>query len=296
MAENAVWQLGDRRLEVKNLDKVFFPEAGLTKGDVLDYYRRVAAVMLLYLHRRPLTLLMCPDGLQGTCYYRRKLPPHAPDWFPRVYYNPKTKSGHVPLILVEDAAELLWLVNQAAIEFHHWAARWPELARADLLIFDLDPGEVGFEAVLQAARLVREQLLALGLDAFPKTSGGKGLHLFVPLKPHPSHDEVRAWAKAFAEKLAEETDLIGLPRKKSHAGDRVQIDYAQNGYGRNTAAPYTLRAKPGAPVSTPLFWEEVEKGGFTPADFNLRSVLERLQKLGDPFAELRHRAFSLPPL
>ncbi len=296
MAQKAVWQLGDRRLEVKNLDKVFFPEAGLTKGDVLEYYRRVAAVMLPYLHRRPLTLLMCPDGLKGPCYYRRKLPPHAPDWFPHVYYNPKTKSGHVPLILVEDEAELLWLVNQAAIEFHHWAARWPELSRADLLILDLDPGEVGFEAVLQAALIVREQLLALGLEAFPKTSGGKGLHLFVPLKPHHTHDEVRAWAKAFAEKLAEETDLIGLPRKKSHAGDRVQIDYAQNGYGRNTAAPYTLRAKPGAPVSTPLFWEEVERGGFTPADFNLRSLPPRIEEKGDAWRGFFGQTFALPRL
>jgi bifunctional non-homologous end joining protein LigD len=294
MPDTAVWTVGGRRLEVKNLDKVFFPEAGLTKGDVLAYYRRVAGVMLPYLENRPLTLYMCPDGLQGACYYRRKLPSHAPEWFPRVYYNPRTKSGRVPLILVDHEAELLWLANQAAIEFHLWAARWPELSRADLLIFDLDPGEVGFEAVLEAALLVRERLRALGLEAFPKTSGGRGLHLFVPLKPHHTHDEVRAWAKAFAERLAEETQLIGLPRGKSHAGDRVQIDYAQNGYGRNTAAPYTLRAKPGAPVSTPLTWAEVEKGGFTPRDFNLKTVPRRLGALGDVFSGLREVRFSLP--
>ncbi len=294
MPDKAVWTVGGRRLEVKNLDKVFFPEAGLTKGDVLDYYRRVAGVMLPYLENRPLTLYMCPDGLQGACYYRRKLPPHAPAWFPRVYYNPKTKSGHVPLILVDHEAELLWLANQAAIEFHLWAARWPELGQADLLVFDLDPGEVGFEAVLKAALIVRERLLALGLDAFPKTSGGSGLHLFVPLEPRHTHAEVRAWAKAFAERLAEETDLIGLPRKKSHAGDRVQIDYAQNGYGRNTAAPYTLRAKPGAQVSTPLTWAEVEQGGIKPEDFTLKTVPARLEALGDVFSGLQKTRFSLP--
>ena len=292
----ARWRLAGREVRVKNLEKVFFPEAGLKKGDVLAYYREVAPYLLPHLRGRPLTLYQCPDGIRGHCFFRRKLPDYAPEWFPRVLHNPKTKTGRVPLILVEDEAQLLWLANQAAIEFHVWNARLPDLARPDRLVLDLDPGEVGFGRVLEAALAVREALEALGLSAWPKTSGGRGLHLLVPLVPERTHAEVRAWARAFAQELEAKYGFIRLPKGRSHEGPGVQIDYAQNGYGRNTAAPYTLRARSGAPVSTPLFWEEIEKGGFEPTDFNLKNVPPRLREEGDPFADLPKARFSLPPV
>jgi len=284
------WVLAGRLVRVKNLEKVFFPEEGLTKGDVLAYYREAAPFMLSHLKDRPLTLYQCPDGIQGYCFYRRKLPEYAPDWFPR------PTLGTAPLIVVEDEAGLIWLANQAAIEFHAWNARLPTLDRPDRMVLDLDPGEVPFSRVLEAALLVQKELHALGLSAWPKTSGGRGLHLFVPLKPEKGHAEVRAWARAFAERLEARHGFIRLPKGRSHEGKGVQIDYAQNGYGRNTAAPYTLRARPGAPVSTPLFWDEVERGAFEPQDLNLKTVPARLKTLGDPWESLLSRAFSLPEL
>ncbi len=290
------WRLSGREVVVKNLKKLFFPESGLKKGDLLSYYREVAPFMLPHLQGRPLTLYQCPDGIQGHCFFRRKLPDYAPPWFPRVLHNPKTKTGRVPLILVEDEAQLIWLANQAAIEFHAWNARLPALDRPDRLVLDLDPGEVGFDRVLEAALAVRETLEQLGLSAWPKTSGGRGLHLLVPLAPEKTHAEVRAWARAFAEELEAKYGFIRLPKGRSHEGPGVQIDYAQNGYGRNTAAPYTVRARPGAPVSTPLSWEEVEAGGVRPEDFTPKTVPERLKSTGDPMAGITDRAFRLPAL
>lgn len=299
MTGDEVWELAGRRVEVKNLDKVFWPERGYTKGDLLRYYRAVAPVMLPYLRGRPLTLVMCPDGIAAGCYYRRKRPAHAPDWMPFVPYNPRTKTGRVPLILVEDEAQLIWLANQAAVEFHVWASTARDLAHPTWLVLDLDPGDrTGFEDVLRAALLVREELERLGLEGWPKTSGGRGLHLLVPLEPgRYTHAQVRAWAKAFTVHLAKRSGgLLRLPHRATHRGRGVFVDYAQNGYGRNTAAPYSLRAKPGAPVSTPLGWDEVETGALQPADFNLETVPERIRRQGDLLAGMREAAFRLQEL
>lgn len=290
----ARWEVAGRVIEVKNLEKVFFPGLEATKGDVLAYYRRVAPSLLPFLRARPLTLYQCPDGIAGRCFFRRKLPDYAPEWFRRVPFNPRTRTGRVPLILAEDEAQLLWLVNQAAVELHAWTARLPDLARPDLLVLDLDPGkEVPFSRVLEAALILREELENRGLRAWPKTTGGRGLHLLVPLVPRYRHAEVRAWARGLAEALEARVRWIRRPRKGAHKGDGVQLDYAQNGYGRNTAAPYTLRARPGAPVSTPLDWAEVEKGGFLPGDFNLKTVPQRLAKRGDPLSPLLEHRFTL---
>ncbi len=291
----ARWEVAGRVVEVKNLEKIFFPDLGATKGDVLVYYQRVAPFLLPFLRDRPLTLYQCPDGTTGRCFFRRKLPDYAPEWFRRVPFNPRTQSGRVPLILAEDEAQLLWLANQAAVELHAWTARLPDLARPDLLVLDLDPGEgVPFSRVLEAALVLREELGRRGLRAWPKTTGGRGLHLLVPLVPRYRHAEVRAWARSLAEGLEARVGWIRRPRGGTHKGDGVQLDYAQNGYGRNTAAPYTLRAKPGAPVSTPITWAEVERGGFLPGDFNLTTVPRRLAERGDPLADFWKAPEPLP--
>ncbi len=290
----AEWVLAGRRVRVKNLEKVFFPDAGITKGDLLAYYRKAARWMLPHLNGRPLTLYQCPDGLLGKCFFRRKLPEHAPEWFPRVLHNPKTKTGSVPLILVEDEAHLIWLANQAAVEFHTWNARVGKLDHPDRLVLDLDPGEVAFERVLEAALTLRAELERRGLASWPKTSGGRGLHLLVPLVPEYTHAELRAWARTLAEELEERYGWIRRPKGRSHVGTGVQLDYAQNGYGRNTAAPYTVRARPGAPVSTPLRWEEIERGGITPETFTPAVVLERLRIQGDPMAGMLATEQRLP--
>jgi bifunctional non-homologous end joining protein LigD len=213
-----------------------------------------------------------------------------------VDYRPETSEQVIQLPLVDDAAGLVWLANQGSIEFHLWGSRAPNLAQPDQAILDLDPGdEATFSDVLKAALRLRDALERLGLRGYPKTSGGRGLHVYLPLATGHTFDAVRAWVKALAEQLAATyPDLIAVAHGATHRGRQVTIDHAQNSIGRNTAAPYTLRAQPGAPVSTPLTWDEVEAGQIRPSDLTLRALSQRLEQMGDLFAPVLQSGQYLP--
>ncbi len=275
-----------RTLVVTHPDKCYWPDDGLRKRDMVDYYRRMAPVLLPYFRDRPVTLHLFPRGIGGPSFYRRSLPDDAPDWLRSVDYVTATHPHRVRLPVVDDAASLLWLANLGAVEFHLWASRAGRLEQPDWAIFDLDPGEgTPFERVLHAALALRERLEAAGWRGVAKTSGGRGVHVYVPLSPGHTYEAVRARVRAISDALcADHPELFAPAHGSTHTGDRVTIDAAQNGIGRNTAAPYTLRARPGAPVSTPLRWEEVERGDLRPGDFTLRSVPDRVREIGDPFA------------
>jgi len=290
------WELAGRAVLVTHLTKLFWPEDRLTKGDMLRYYRAMAATILAHFRDRPVTLRVFPDGIHGFSYYRRDLPENAPSWFRYVDYKPETSDRVIQLPLVDDVAGLVWLANQGSLEFHLWASRVPHLDEPDMAIFDLDPGDrAGFADVLQAALRVREALAQMGLRGYPKTSGGRGVHVYVPLASGHTFDQVRAWVKSVAEDLAAaHPDLIAVAHGATHQGTTVTIDHAQNSIGRNTAAPYTLRAHVGAPVSTPLTWEEVEAGTVRPRDFTIHTVPERVQALGDLFAPVLAGGQHLP--
>jgi bifunctional non-homologous end joining protein LigD len=206
-----------------------------------------------------------------------------------VSYQPKTVSHPVPLPLIEQAAGLLWFANQGAIEFHLWGSRIKEITQPDLVIFDLDAGSTAsFEVVQEAALYLHDALEQAGVRGYPKTSGGGGLHVFVPLAPGYTFERVRSWVKAIGNDLASKyPDLIAPVRGATHQGGRVTVDYAQNSLGRNTAAPYTLRAHSDHPtVSTPLTWEELDAGSIHRASFSPQVVLERLHRMGDLFSSV----------
>jgi bifunctional non-homologous end joining protein LigD len=281
---------------VSHLDKVYWPADGLTKNDLLGYYRQVAPVLLPYCAGRPVTVRIYPNGMTGFSYYRRDRPDKAPDWLRAVSYKLETTGTVSQMMLVEDSAGLIWLANQGAIEFHIWGARVPDLAGPDMAIIDLDPGdETEFPQVLQAALHVRDLLARAGLRGYAKTSGGRGMHVFLPLEPGHSFAGVRDWVKTAAEELAAaHPDLIEVAHGATHTGGKVTIDHAQNSVGRNTAAPYTLRARPGAPVSAPVAWDEVEEGRMRPEDFSLRTIFERLARAGDLFAPVLLGGQRLP--
>jgi bifunctional non-homologous end joining protein LigD len=295
-ATSETWHVAGRLVPVSHLDKPFWPEDGLTKGDLLRYYRRMAPAILPYCQDRPATLRVFPDGIDGVAYYRRHLPEDAPRWMRRVPYHPTTAEHprHYPLI--DDAAGLVWLANQGSIECHLWGSKLPTLAHPDQIIFDLDPGEEApFADVLQAALRLREALERLGMRSYPKTSGGCGLHVYLPLAPEYPFDSVRTWVKSVVEALAAaHPKRIAVAHGATHRGRQVTIDHAQNSMGRNTAAPYTLRALPGAPVSTPLTWDEVEAGQVRPADLTLHAIPERVQRMGDLFAPVLRGDQHLP--
>lgn len=295
MAASETWTLDGRSITVSNLDKVLWSEEGYTKRDMLEYYRNIAPVMLPYLKDRPVTLRVFPKGITGFSHYRRDLPDHAPDWFRSAAYQAEGAEKVTQLPVVEDTAGLIWLANLGSIEFHAWGARVTDLSVPDQLIFDLDPGDKATSAqVRQAALLLRQTLEEAGLQGYLKTSGGKGLHVYVPLIPEYTFDTVHGWTKLLAERLSSaHPDLFALPKGGTHRGERVTLDYAQNSISRNTAAPYTLRAKPGAPVSTPLTWEELEAGNFEPGDFTITTIAERVQQ-GDPFEGVLGQGQRLP--
>ena len=290
------WQVDGRSLTVSHLQKTFWPEDGLSKGEMLAYYRQMAPLMLPYFQDRPVTARVFPNGIHGFSYYRRDLPDNAPDWLRYADYEPVTTGKTIQVPLIDDAAGLLWLANQGGIEFHLWAARLPNLAEPDMAIFDLDVGaKADFGDVLQAALRLREALTAVNLQSYAKTSGGTGLHVYVPLSPGYTFDFVREWVKGIAIQLeAAHPDLMAVAHGRTHEGQTVTIDYAQNSIGRNTAAPYTLRARPGAPVSAPLTWEEVADGRITPADFNIHTMPQRTADHGDLFLPVLTEKQSIP--
>jgi bifunctional non-homologous end joining protein LigD len=296
-ASSATWQLDGQTIQVTHLEKIYWPQAGFSKGDMLHYYRQIAPVMLPHLKDRPVTLRVYPHGVEGSSYYRRDFPADAPDWLRQVQYQPRTVRHPVPLPLIDTAAGLLWFANQGAIEFHLWGSHLPDLTRPDLAIFDLDPGETtSFDAVREAALRLHDALEQAGVSGYPKTSGGNGLHVFVPLRAGYTFTYVRDWVKGVGEQLASRfPDLIALPHGGTHQGGRVTVDYAQNSVGRNTATPYTLRAHQAHPtVSTPLTWEELESGTIHPADLTPQMVLERVERQSDLFAPVLKRDQRIP--
>lgn len=292
------WKLDGRAVRVTSLERPYWPEDGLTKGDLLGYYRDLAPILRPYLQNRPVTGRVFPRGIHGPGYYRRELPENAPDWVRSAEYQAATDGHPVKVLLLDDAASLIWLANTGSIEVHIWGAHLPDLAEPDLAVFDLDPGdEASFSDVLTAAGILHETLEQSGLQSYPKTSGGAGVHVFLPLAPGHTFDGVRDWVRTTAERLEEaHPKLFATAHGSTHRGKRVTVDHAQNSVGRNTAMPYTVRALPGAPVSTPLSWDEVQAGTLTPADFTLRTVPARLKKLGDVFAPVLKGGQRLPPM
>ncbi len=292
------WEINGRSIRVTSLDKPYWPEDGFTKGDTLDYYRRVAKVILRYIHNRPVTLRAYPNGINGPGFWRRDRPDSAPDWLGSVTYEPETTRESIDVPVINDEASLVWYVDHSAIEIHQWMSQLNHLTRPDFAVFDLDPGKtVDFAEILEAALHVRDELTGNELQSFAKTSGAAGLHVFVPIAQRYSFDQIREWVHTVARKLAVRfPESIAAASGGTHRGSVVTIDHAQNSIARNTAAPYTLRARPGAPVSMPISWREVEQGEVRPEQFTLHTVPDRLEREGDAWTNALELHQRIPDL
>jgi bifunctional non-homologous end joining protein LigD len=277
---------GKRVLRLSNLDKLFWPDEGFTKGDLLAFYRDVAAVVVPHLRDRPFTLKRYPDGWQGKHFFQKDAPAGMPDWIPTVNLEVTTRDRprqrrRIDAPLVNDELALLWMVNMGCIDLNTWYSRVDKLDRPDFVLFDLDPSpDVGFPETVQVALLVKQALDALGLKSFPKTSGADGIHVLVPVERRHSYDDTREFAEILARALA--TTNRGLVTTEWSKSKRkgVLIDANQNGEGKTIASVYSVRPKEGAPVSTPLRWEEVDES-LDPAAFTMDVVRERVAKHGD---------------
>jgi bifunctional non-homologous end joining protein LigD len=283
-------------VELSNTGKVLFPDPGITKGELAGYYRDMAGRMLPYLRDRPLVMERYPDGITGERIVQKNVPRYFPDWVTRT--EVKKQDGTLLQVVGDKPATLVYLANQACVEMHAFLSRIGALDRPDQLVFDLDPPDDQHFGEVRKLALELKELLEgeLGLTAFVKTTGGRGLHVHVPLAARDDFDAVRQFARQVSEVLAaREPDLLTTQQRREGRGDRVYADVMRNAYAQTAVAPFSVRARPGAPVATPLAWDEVEDPGLTPRRFTLRTVGERLDKLGksDPWAGLARRRYGL---
>ena len=264
-------------------DKVLWAEQGVTKGELADYYLAVAERMLPHVARRPVTLVRCPAGSETKCFYQR----HAASGVPEQFREVTVPGFDEPYLYIEDAAGLIAAVQLGSLELHPWGVTVERPDRPDRLIFDLDPAEgLGFEAVIRAAHDVRARLEALGLESFVKTTGGKGLHVVVPILPDTEWRAAKAFAKGVAELMSEERPDLYLARiSKAEREGRIFIDYLRNDPTSTAVGPYSTRSRKGAPVSMPITWDQVAPG-LDPCAYTLRTVPDIIARTADPWAEI----------
>lgn len=277
-------EVDGRTVTLSRPDKLLFPKSGITKADLADYYRRIAPHMLPFLQNRPLSMQRFPDGIAEEGFFQKGVSEHFPDWISRARLA--KEGGTVDYVVADDAATLVYLANQAAITLHVALSRLDRIRHPDRLVFDLDPPDRNFRRICRAALLLRDFLADLGLSSFVKTTGSRGLHIEVPLDRSSDFDEARAFARRVGEKLsARYPGNLTIEQRKSKRGKRIFIDYLRNAYGQTTVAPYTVRAREGAPVATPLDWAELKKSALTARRYTVRNIFRRLAQKPDPWAD-----------
>jgi bifunctional non-homologous end joining protein LigD len=279
---HATLRLGRRDVQLTNLDKIFWPRLGLTKRDLLHYYADISAALLPHLRDRAMVMKRYPNGIHGKCFFMKRTPSPRPEWIETC--DIMHKSGNlIDFPMAQDLASLLWLVNLGCIDLNQWYARCDDTDRPDYLHFDLDPVEgATFDGVRRTALVVRDALEALGMQVLAKTSGSKGLHVYVPIVRGPVQKDVWRFAKALAKRLAREHPALITAeyRIADRPHRRVLVDYNQNAWGRTLASVYSVRPTELATVSTPVTWDEIEDG-VEIEDFRTENVPARVRKLGD---------------
>ena len=282
-----------RRLSLSNLAKVLYPAVGFTKGEVIDYYTRVSAAVLPHLRDRPLTLKRYPNGVEGQYFYEKNCPSHAPEWVR------KEEVGGIAYCVCDDLPTLVWLANLADLELHPSLSLAEDIDRPTVMAFDLDPGPpAGVAECCEVAVLLRDALAQIGLDSYAKTSGSKGLQVYVPLNTEVDYDHgTKRLSQALARHLeGQHPKLIVSSQRKDLRKGKVLIDWSQNDEHKTTVAVYSLRARERPTVSTPLLWEEVERGDAEALVFEAADVLGRVAEHGDLFAPVVEQEQRLPDL
>jgi bifunctional non-homologous end joining protein LigD len=281
-------------VRVSSPTKRLFPN-GITKGELAEYYESVGSVMVPLVRDRPVTMHLYPKGIGEGGVYMKQAPKHFPDWIKRV--TVRKRGGTVSHVVVNRAETLVYLAGQNCITPHVWLSRADKITKPDRLIFDFDPEHERFAEVRAAARTLGDVLRDLGLEPHAMTSGSRGLHVTVPLRRTRTFDEVRAFADAVGRRLVEEDPKrLTMEWSKAKRGDRIYVDVGRNAYAQHGVAPYAVRARPEAPVATPLRWAELDDRSLLSTSFTLQTVPDRLGREGDPWAQIAKSARSLPPI
>jgi bifunctional non-homologous end joining protein LigD len=281
--EHWVARAGERELKLSNLDKVYWPVEGYTKGDLLTYYFNVSPTMLPHLIDRPLTLKRMPDGVDGPFFYEKNAPAYTPSWMPRIPVRSESENKTINYLAVQDVAGMLWLANLGAIEFHPLHGRGRDQSHPSYAFFDLDPFEPAtFDDVKHVASLIKLILDRLELRAHPKTSGATGMQIMVPLDGTVDYDHVRGFVGAVSDLVhAADPDTTTLEWEVKKRPGKVFLDVNMNREGANIAAAYSVRPEPGGTVSTPFEWEEIDD--IHPSHYTMETIFERIAEAGDPF-------------
>jgi len=280
--DNLEVNAGGKAVRLTNLNKPFWPELGITKGDLLRYYAAVSSALLPHIKSRAMVMKRYPHGAHGEFFFMKRTPSPRPSWLKTC--SVEHDSGNViDFPMIQDVAALLWVINLGCIDLNQWYARCDDVHRPDFLHFDLDPGDgATFEQACEASLIVRDALTTLGMKPYVKTTGSRGLHVYVGLKRGPTQDVVHTFAKALATELTSRNPklmTVGY-RVAARPKGRVVVDYKQNAWGQTLASIYSVRPKPRATVSTPVTWKEIEKG-IRMEDFRIDNVRQRIAKLGD---------------
>jgi bifunctional non-homologous end joining protein LigD len=299
MAQKTVVEVDGRQLALTNLDKVFYPKAGFTKADVIHYYVQIAPYLLPHLHDRAITMKRYPDGVEGEYFYEKEAPSHRPKWVQTTKVS-KGSGGDINYCMINDLPSLAWVANLADLELHTFLHRAPDDDRPTMMAFDLDPGPPA-DIVLccKIALHLKEIFDQLGLQSFAKTSGSKGLQVYVPLNTPTSYEKTKTFSRTLAERFeADHPEEVVSNMKKSSRAGKVFIDWSQNDDHKTTVSIYSLRAKEQPTVSTPVFWEEVAQSAKKkhPLSFTSDEVLARAEKHGDIFAPVLSLKQKLPPV
>lgn len=287
-------QINKKTIKLSKLGKLFYPEANIYKGDVIEYYRRMEKWILPHLKGRPLSLQRFPDGIKGNHFYQKEAPDYFPAWIKTTEIQVKEKSDTQQQVLCDNKETLIYLANQASLVFHIWLSRAGHLNYPDKLIFDLDPPGSDFETVKKAARSLKDIIEGLLLHPFLMTTGSRGLHVVVPVKPEVIFDKARNFARDLVERIEElKPGLYSTEVRINKREGKIFLDYLRNSYAQTSVAPYSLRAKPGAPVATPLDWNELDRPDLNSQSYTISNIFRRLGQKEDPWNDFSAKAGSI---
>lgn len=287
-------KIGGYKIEITNQDKVLFPGDGIAKGEMVDYYERIAEIMLPHMKDRLLALQRFPDGIEEEGFYQKEAADYFPDYIKRVQV--KLEDGtRQDEVVCNNAATLVYLANLATITPHLWLSTTEAITRPDKIVFDLDPSdEDDFDVVKEGARGLRKVLEDAGLPCYVMTTGSRGLHVVAPIRPEHEFSKVKEFAKAVAHNLEEVDRKFTTKVRKEKRRGRVFVDYLRNEYAQTSVAPYALRAKPGAPVAAPLDWDELSDSKLDSQSYTIENIFKRLSRKEDPWKEFSRHRSSLP--
>ena len=287
-------RVGGHSIDFGNPGKVLFPDIGFTKQDMADYYQKIAGHMLPYTEDRPISMKRFPEGFKGEGFYQKQIPDYFPDWVDRAHVEVEERNEKQDQVVINNEATLVYLADQANISIHTWLSKKDKLDYPDKLIFDLDPPSDDFEPIHNGASIIRKFMKEIGLTPFVMTTGSRGLHVVMPIQRNLAFDEVRDFAKRAAHLLAEQNSKeLTAETSKSKREGRLFLDYLRNSYAQTSVAPYSLRAREGAPVATPLDWDELSESGLNSRSYTVDNIFRRLGQKPDPWEDfLRNPGIS----